>query len=216
MTDQPPLAPTPARIPLIPTILVALAVLTMIALGVWQLQRKGEKEQALVLMASNARMPAIAFPKLGADLDHYRFRRSSVVCLDSQFVEMVAGRARNGHTGYRAIMACRTGAEGPGAYVDIGVSTSPSLPEWQGGAVRGTIALKPTSQSIWSRMTSGAVVDEPLLIADEPAQGRMATSPPNIADVPNNHLAYAVQWFIFAAVAVVIYILALRRRNKSA
>lgn len=209
MTDQ----PRPARIPIIPTIIVALAVLTMIALGVWQFQRKGEKEQAIALMANNARLPAIAFPKLGADLNHYRFRRSSLVCLDTQFVQMVAGKARNGQTGYRAIMACRTGAEGPGAYVDIGVSKSPSLPQWRGGAVRGIITLKPTSQSIWSRMTTGAVVDEPLLIADEPAQGRAPTSPPNIADVPNNHLAYAVQWFLFAGVAVIIYILALRRRN---
>ncbi|QGP79322.1 SURF1 family protein [Sphingobium sp. CAP-1] len=211
MTDQ----PTPARIPLIPTTLVALAVLVMIGLGIWQLQRRAEKEQALALMANNANLPAIAFPKLGADLDHYRFRRSSLVCLDTQFVEMVAGKARNGRTGYRAIMACRTGAEGPGAYVDIGVSPSPSLPEWQGGAVRGVITLKPTSQSIWNRMTGGAVVDEPLLIADAPAQGRLATSPPNIADIPNNHLAYAVQWFLFAGVAIIIYILALRRRNAS-
>ncbi|MFC3442841.1 SURF1 family protein [Sphingobium rhizovicinum] len=211
MTDQ----PAKARIPIIPTILVALAVLTMIGLGVWQLQRRAEKEQALALMSNNTRLPAIAFPRFGADLDHYRFRRSSLVCLDTQFVEMVAGKARNGKTGYRAIMACRTGAEGPGAYVDVGVSPSPSLPEWQGGAVQGVIALKPTSQSIWGRMTNGAVVDEPLLIADEPAQGRVPTSPPNISDIPNNHLAYAVQWFFFAAVAVIIYILALRRRNAT-
>ena len=32
------------RFPLIPTVLVAAAVASMIGLGVWQLQRKGEKE----------------------------------------------------------------------------------------------------------------------------------------------------------------------------
>jgi len=36
-----------ARIPVLPTLLVALAVLVMIGLGVWQLQRRGEKAQAL-------------------------------------------------------------------------------------------------------------------------------------------------------------------------
>lgn len=209
MTDR----PLPPRIPLIPTLLVAIAVLAMIALGVWQLQRRAEKEQALALMANNVHRPAVAFPKPGADLDHYRFRRSSLVCLDTRFVEMVAGKARDGQTGYRAIMACRTGAEGPGAYVDIGVSPSPALPQWRGGTVRGVITLKPTSQSIGSRMTGGALPDEPLLIADEPAPGRSPTAPPNVADIPNNHLAYAVQWFLFAGVAVIIYSLALRRRN---
>jgi surfeit locus 1 family protein len=33
--------------------------------------------------------------------------------------------------------------------------------------------------------------------------------------VPNNHLAYAVQWFLFAGVAAVIYALALRRRTRA-
>ena len=39
-----------------------------------------------------------------------------------------------------------------------------------------------------------------------------AVGKPSGADVPNNHLAYAVQWFIFAAAALIIYILAVRRR----
>jgi surfeit locus 1 family protein len=30
--------------------------------------------------------------------------------------------------------------------------------------------------------------------------------------VPNNHLSYAIQWFFFATTAVVIYVLALRKR----
>ncbi len=32
--------------------------------------------------------------------------------------------------------------------------------------------------------------------------------------MPNNHLAYAVQWFLFAAIAGAIYVLALRRRGQ--
>jgi cytochrome oxidase assembly protein ShyY1 len=35
---------------------------------------------------------------------------------------------------------------------------------------------------------------------------------PSAADTPNNHLAYAGQWFLFAAAALIIYILAVRRR----
>jgi surfeit locus 1 family protein len=35
---------------------------------------------------------------------------------------------------------------------------------------------------------------------------------PDPRDIPNNHLAYAVQWFLFATVAAVIYALALAKR----
>ena len=39
---------------------------------------------------------------------------------------------------------------------------------------------------------------------------------PDPRDLPNNHLAYAGQWFFFALTALVIYILALRRRSTRA
>jgi surfeit locus 1 family protein len=32
-------------------------------------------------------------------------------------------------------------------------------------------------------------------------------------NIPNNSFAYAIQWFLFAATALVIYALALRRRR---
>ena len=34
--------------------------------------------------------------------------------------------------------------------------------------------------------------------------------------IPNNHRMYAVQWFAFAAIALLIYGLALRKRWKEA
>jgi surfeit locus 1 family protein len=52
-----------------------------------------------------------------------------------------------------------------------------------------------------------------MLVSDRPAPGLTANAPPDPASVPNNHLAYAVQWFLFAAVAVVVYVVALRRRG---
>ena len=36
---------------------------------------------------------------------------------------------------------------------------------------------------------------------------------PDPSDLPNNHLAYAGQWFFFAITAFIIYVLALRRRR---
>jgi cytochrome oxidase assembly protein ShyY1 len=53
-----------------------------------------------------------------------------------------------------------------------------------------------------------------MLVADQPASGLQPSAPPSIADIPNNHMAYAVQWFLFAATALVVYGIALRRRLR--
>ena len=51
-----------------------------------------------------------------------------------------------------------------------------------------------------------------MIVSDTPAPGLKPTAQPNPADIPNNHFSYAVQWFLFAGVATIIYIIALRRR----
>ncbi|BBF68186.1 SURF1 family protein [Sphingomonas bisphenolicum] len=210
MTDQ----PAPARTPLIATIIVALAVLTMIALGVWQLQRRGEKEQALALAAANPGRPAVAFPMLPPVAPDLLFRPSSVHCLRVVGWRIEAGRAADGSTGYRHIAQCATGAEGPGALVAIGVGQKPDdKPNWTGGQVSGWISEEPDHRALLSRIGGKATPLRPMLIARQAPAGLKPAAPPSAADVPNNHLAYAVQWFFFAAVAVIIYILALRRRN---
>jgi surfeit locus 1 family protein len=50
------------------------------------------------------------------------------------------------------------------------------------------------------------------LVAATPGPGLMASAPPSPDIIPNNHLSYAVQWFLFAGIAVLIYGLALRQR----
>ena len=50
------------------------------------------------------------------------------------------------------------------------------------------------------------------IIANPPLAGLSANAVPDPSDLPNNHLAYAVQWFLFALTALVIYFLALRKR----
>ena len=48
--------------PLIPTILVVLAVATMVGLGIWQLQRKGEKEALLDRYEAATGLEAVTWP----------------------------------------------------------------------------------------------------------------------------------------------------------
>jgi cytochrome oxidase assembly protein ShyY1 len=210
MTDQ----PAKARIPLIPTILVALAVLVMIGLGVWQLQRRAEKAEALALAAANPGRPAVSFPKLPPVESAILFRPSSVHCLAVESWQVEAGRAADGSTGYRHIAHCSTGAEGPGVLVAVGVGQKPDeKPVWTGGQVEGWISEEPDHRPLLSRLGGKVAPLRPMLIARQAPAGLKPVAPPSASDLPNNHLAYAVQWFFFAGVAVIIYILALRRRN---
>ena len=58
-------APPPRGWPVIPTILVLAAVATMIALGIWQLQRKGEKEALIALFLSIVLIMAYIWIRFG-------------------------------------------------------------------------------------------------------------------------------------------------------
>ena len=51
-----------------------------------------------------------------------------------------------------------------------------------------------------------------MVIANEAKAGLEPLARPDPADLPNNHLAYAGQWFFFALTALAIYWLALKRR----
>ena len=51
------------------------------------------------------------------------------------------------------------------------------------------------------------------LVADPPLAGLAANAAPDPRELPDNHLAYAFQWFFFAMTALVIYFLALRRKQ---
>jgi surfeit locus 1 family protein len=196
------------RVPLVPTLVVGLAVAAMIALGLWQLlDRLPQKDAFIAQLRANPTKSAIAYPIVTDE--RLLFRQSSVRCLESMN-QRLAGA---GAAGYRVIVDCRTGAEGPGAIVQLGTTRDPGYQtRWNGGAVSGTIGHAPVSRSL-----IGSLFDHTptrlMLIAREPVAGLAANAAPDPESVPNNHLSYAVQWFLFAGIAVVIYLIALRRRG---
>lgn len=206
----------PRRWPVIPTIIVAIACAIMIALGIWQLQRKGEKEAMIALHQRNVAMSAeIAFPELGPVDEALYYRRSSVTCLETAQNAVRGAKGPNGTTVWQMIVDCRTGAEGPGALVALGTDADPARKPTGGvGQVKGIIVPGPDQPTLVDRLLGRAVPPRALLLADPPAQGWAANARPAPEDAPNNHLAYAVQWFIFALAAAVIYVLALRKRLR--
>ncbi len=190
------------HVPIVPTLLVTLAVAAMMALGLWQLlDRRPAKLAYLAQVAANPGRPPVAFPDT-AD-QSLLLRRATGECRAPARVTLAGA----GAAGFRAIATCANGMA-----VQLGTTRDPmARVVWRGGTVSGLISHAPDSRSLL-----GALIDrrpQPLmLVADRPVAGLTANARPDIDAIPNNHLAYAVQWFFFAGVASVIYLLALRRR----
>ena len=202
------------RFPLIPTILVAAAVATMIALGFWQLRRAGEKDGLRAQYERNLTLPPIALPAAAAADRTLLYRRATAFCLEVTGWQTTGGKAASGKGGTRFIADCRTGAEGPGFAAEMGVSADPrAVPAWRGGEVAGRIVAEPSRAGLIDRLTGKAPPPRPMIVSERPAAGLEASAPPS-AELANNSRSYAFQWFFFAAAAGLIYVLALRRRQR--
>ena len=191
------------RIPILSTIVVIAAALTMVGLGIWQIGRKDEKEAMIVryeaAIQSDNKRP---FPADGggAFSDADLFHPTAFECTSVLGREAIAGRSERGRAGFAQIVRCQTG-RGP-ADVKLGWSDRPEYPDYEGGVVEGLIA---------PGGPDGARVQ-----AIPPLAGLQPLARPDPGDLPNNHLAYAGQWFFFALTALVIYWLALRRKWRGA
>jgi len=182
------------RIPILPTLIVLAAVAVMLRLGFWQLDRLHRKEALLAryeqarFLSSEARWPIDP-----AAADQVFYRRASLDCIAAANFSTVAGQSAKGEAGLAHVADC-TLAGGGKARVVLGWSSDPVSRAWSGGKIAGWIAPGPR------------------LVADPPVAGLEPGARPDPRDIPNNHLAYAVQWFLFAATALVIYGIALWKR----
>jgi surfeit locus 1 family protein len=188
------------RLPIVATAIVALAVATMIALGFWQLQRKAEKEAQLARYERAQSMSsAVSWPRTAAAREAALYRHSQVNCVRVLGIAPRAGRSLKGESGWAHLARCVL-PDGDEALVAIGWSSDPARRTWAGGTVGGFIG--PAGEGV-------------KLVAAPPKAGLAPLAPPDPRELPNNHLSYAVQWFAFAATALLIYALALRGRRRA-
>jgi cytochrome oxidase assembly protein ShyY1 len=182
------------RLPIVPTLVVLAAIAVMIRLGFWQIDRMHEKEALLARYASAGALSAdVAFPQTAAAAAPVLYRHAVVDCRKVISTTTISGQNARGEAGLAHIATCEL-AGGGTARVALGWSRSPAEAVWSGGVVAGIIAPGPR------------------LVADPPLAGLAANARPDPSSIPNNHWSYAVQWFLFALVALVIYGLAVRKR----
>jgi cytochrome oxidase assembly protein ShyY1 len=194
------------RLPVVPTLIVLAAVALMIGLGVWQLQRAKWKEGLIARYAAADRLPPIAFPTAPLHKDQLPlFRHATGVCLRILGQRAIGGENRAGEPGYVHIVDCVTGGEGPGMSVEVGWSKDPNAKvNWAGGPVSGVIAPDR--------------VHRMRLVAASAPPGLEPSKVPDVTSVspvtPAGHRGYAATWFGLALIALLTYVLAVRKRFK--
>ena len=197
------------RIPIVTTFVVVAAAAVMVMLGFWQLGRVEQKEAMIAQFERNADDARVMdMTRLYPDsLESRVYRQVRMDCAGAEGWNAVAGRNANGRTGYVHRYICKPAVEFgcgleergrcPALLAEIGWSPDPGDPRFTSGVVTGTL------------VASG---DDFKVVSDEGLAGLEAVARPDPNDLPNNHLAYAWQWFFFALTALAIYWLALRRK----
>ena len=185
------------RVPIVATLIVAAAVATMIALGVWQLRRAEWKEDLLAQYRQAQAMSSnVPWPRSEAELERALFRWSQFDCQRVLAIRTTAATSADGEKGVAQIARCAIDGGGE-AEVALGWSGPTGQVRWEGGEVSGIIGARG------------------VLHTAQVPQGLKPLAPPDPNEVPNNHLMYAGQWFFFALTALVIYVLALRKRWRA-
>jgi cytochrome oxidase assembly protein ShyY1 len=197
------------RLPILSTLIVLAAALLMVRLGAWQLERRAEKADLLARFAHNGARPPVPLATMRPVTDADLFRRVIAPCARIAGWTAEAGRDARGTTGWRHIARCDAGVT-----VDMGVSATADPPGWQGGTVRGVLVWASDQTPLIARLFARPPPRRPMIVSAEAAPGLAPSAPPDPATVPNNHLAYAVQWFVFAALAMLIYAILLWRRRR--
>jgi len=188
------------RIPILTTLVVVAAIATMIALGVWQLRRAEWKTGLIARYTQAQAMSAnVPWPRDEAGMEQALFRWSQFDCERVLGIRTTAATSAAGDSGVAQVAHCEIDGGGE-AEVALGWSRPTQQIAWHGGRVSGVIAPGGTLGG--------------MLHASPPAPALEPLAPPDPGDLPNNHLAYAGQWFFFALTALVIYVLALRKRWK--
>jgi surfeit locus 1 family protein len=227
-----------------PALVVLLATALLCGLGVWQVQRLGQKTRQLNQIAALQTAPpeplSVVLNRLG-DRGQVDFVRAQTLCPGLQQSPAVRLYAViDGQMGRRLITACpiaagpyrsilvdrgfvvqeQLGQVRPGPVLDtpvVGVLRRPDGPGWL------TPANRPAENDWRWRDIAGmaaalhASAPAPvMLMLERPAPAGVGPRPEALpAEIPNNHLGYALTWFGLAIALVAIWIASLRQPRQS-
>lgn len=201
-------------VPLLPTLLVAALVAVLAGLGVWQLQRREWKADLITQLEAAQTLPLlepIDFQRAMQGDISVQYRRAELPCSPGKVLpyDLKGGSSIGGKSGYLVLVSCRPNRQPPDIVAVAG---------WTKRADAGRTEI------LVDTVFKGLVIERPygdapgrpqfMLIPDTAVPPLLPSRMPTPADLPDNHLSYAGQWFGLALVLVTIYAIWLRRRLR--
>lgn len=172
----------------------------------WQMRRAEWKEDVAARAAHNLIIASSELPdRLEPGLD---FRRFHIVCDTVDFDRSpTSGTGRGGTPGWLQKASCRRGDGRDAVILGLGISDRPE-------PLNNFDVPLEYSGRVLNVATHGGV--EYMLYAEQPLTGLIPVAQPTpemvMTTTPDGHRGYAMQWFLFAAMAIIFYVIALRRR----
>lgn len=200
--------------PFLASMVVVLALAAMVGLGFWQLHRLAWKEGLLARYTAAVGITAPVAVTGNQLPENAAYRHVAWDCPIPSTDQVVGGRSADGRSGWTHVVLCthRLGSVATVVPVLIGWSAGVVPVQWAGGALTGVAVPGIKSGVVLPAANALSRNLDWHIVADPPLAGLLANARPDPRDIANNHLSYAIQWFLFAATALVIYLLALRRR----
>jgi surfeit locus 1 family protein len=204
--------------------LAALLAALFIGLGLWQLDRRAERRVQNAVLTTRIAAPVIPFEHLPGDASYRRALVTGVPDFDNEIV--FTGRSRNGSPGVYILTPVRRPANDTAVLVLRGWVYAPDaatvdLARWREERTEyaGYVTALPTAPARADRSAAGrklralsrsgvqALLPYPVtshyLVSQDTVAAAGPARLPMISVNDGRHLSYAIQWFAFAAIALV-------------
>jgi surfeit locus 1 family protein len=226
---------------LVPSIATAAFIALTIALGAWQTRRAEEKLEAGRRLDEESRGAVLSVPSVRADPAGFEGRRvaarGSFIARDTLFLD---NKVAHGVAGYHVLTPLKL--EGGTVHVLVNRgwiaagdrSRLPEVPTPESGGTIEGFAMVPGSRFLELAPESGSgPLRQNLVLSREEKRLGLALQPfviEQTSDAPDGlsrawerpdagverHRSYALQWYSFAALAAVLYVVLGFRRTRSA
>ncbi|HUB97348.1 MAG TPA: SURF1 family protein [Stellaceae bacterium] len=222
-----------------PTLFTAFGLALLLGLGTWQVQRLGWKERLIAERAAGVAASPVPLPTTQAaaqGLEYHHVRAVGHYVGKPLYLHAIS---RDGDQGFHVVAPFAL-ADGGAVLIDRGfvpedvaranpVFASPAAPEIEVTGLLRLAAGKPSwftpenapAQGTWfyvdpDAMGKAAGVGPVLpfyIDADREPGARYPIGGQTLLDLPNNHLQYAITWYLLAAALVIVYLRIVLKRG---
>lgn len=208
---------------------------TLIALGVWQLQRLEWKEALLAKIETRLALPAEPLPEKIEDPEAWEYRRVKVTGAFQHARFLIQPRTHNGRVGYHMVMPVRIKSGGI-IYVNRGWVSDKELPDVKTGGrflrLEGVLQIpyqgyftpdNNIEKNTWYWPDLAAMEKQSEQKSDYPMILTLLPQPAGVypmgyevtAYLNNNHKLYAMFWFGMALVLVVVFVISQKKQENA-